>query len=81
MYLQNQQVIISEVDQGSIAELSGIRASDIIRSIGHVNSSHTDKFEFKDVTEEADVTLTAQPPTVIGSILIIERSKYATSYV
>ena len=69
-------MIILEVNKGSIAELSGICSGDIIRCIGSVNQDQMDKFEFKDVTKQKNVTLVliTQSPNVIGSVLIIERS-------
>ena len=78
----NPRVIVSAVDEGSIAECSGIHVNDIIRSIGCVNSDQMDTFELKDVTEEKHVTsaLTGQPTTVIGSVLIIQRP-IITTYV
>ena len=76
-HLQDQHVTILHVDGGSIAELSGICSGDIIQSIGLVNQDQMDKFEFKDVTKQKHVTsvLNTQSPTVIGSVLIIERFK------
>ena len=68
-------MIVSAINERSIAECSGIKANDIIQSIGSVNSDQTDSIEFKDVTEEKNITpaLRGQASTLIGFVFIIQR--------
>ena len=81
-HLQNDWVVVSAVIEGSIAEFSGIKANDIIQSIGSVNSDQVDTIEFKDVTEKEHVTsvFEEQPSAIFGFILIIQRP-IVTKYV
>ena len=68
-------MIVSAIDEGSIAEYSGIKANDMIQSIGSVNGDQMDSIEFKDVTEEKYITsaLIGQASTLIGFVFIIQR--------
>ena len=68
-------MVVLKVDEGSIAERSGVLAGDIIRSIGNVNKYSMNNIEFTKVTKKEHVTspLTRQSLIIIGYVLIIER--------
>ena len=76
--MKDNQVIIMEVDEESIAERSGIQSNDIIRSIGNVNRYPKNDIEFTKVTKKEHVTLSLTKKSSVldnGHVLIIERSE------
>ena len=82
LQLPQNKVIVSSVNEKSIAGCSGMRSGDIIHCIGGLKDQN--KFSFTKVKKTEQVaTVCAElkkSPSAIGLILIIERTKSTAVY-